>query len=183
MEEIARAERLRNEARKRPELSLRSVGGDKDLDLRRAAKLLEKLAAVAAGDGGDGDVGDPPLAACYRVDDEELLGVDRLVQGHARKLKIHPQVDSPADSQSGGADAEIGDRRASESLRGGNEKGEELGDGEPLLGGPFHGIFRRQDEDLALVFRHGSRDRERKVRPPRFRVSLAYRRFGISFAR
>lgn len=74
------------------------VGCDEDLEVGGVAELLEELAAMAAGGGGDGD-GEEAGAAVYgEVGDEKLLGVDGVVEGETRELKVDADEDPTVGS-------------------------------------------------------------------------------------
>lgn len=63
------------------------IGGSYEhLDIGSTAELLEKLAAMAARSGGDGDVFKTRLCIEGKVGDKELLSVDGMVEGQAREF-------------------------------------------------------------------------------------------------
>lgn len=105
-------------------------GGYEKVDVGGVAHLLEKLAAVAAGGGGDGEVVEVGLGIEGEICEEELLGVDGLVEGEAGELEVDADEDSAGGSEPHGADVVAGDGRAGEALGGGDERGEELEDRE-----------------------------------------------------
>jgi len=124
-EEVVGAELVREEVRERGELR-RFVGGNHDIHVGGGAEVLEELAAVAAGGGGDGEGGEVGLRIQREVADEELLRVDRVVEGEARKLEVDTDEDAAGGAQAHGGDLEVGDGWPSEGLGGGDQPGEEV---------------------------------------------------------
>lgn len=107
-EEVVGAELVREEVRERCELR-RGIGGDKDIHVGGGAEFLEELAAVSAGGGGDGEGGEVGLRIEGEVAEEELLRVDRVVEGEARKLQIDAHEDAARGAQAHGGHREVGD--------------------------------------------------------------------------
>ncbi|PON50448.1 hypothetical protein PanWU01x14_223130 [Parasponia andersonii] len=105
-QEVVGPEPLRQELQKRVEVVVLGSGRfgaalvvpgirrrDQDLDIRGSADFLEELAAMAAGGGGNGDVLEVGLAVDGEVRDEELLGVDGVVEGETRELEVDADKD------------------------------------------------------------------------------------------
>jgi len=105
-EEVVGTELVREEVRERGELR-RGVGGNQDVHVGGGAKFLEELAAVAAGGGGDGEGGEVGLRIQGEIAEEELLGVDRVVEGEARKLQVDAHEDSAGWAQAHGGHREV----------------------------------------------------------------------------
>lgn len=103
--------------------------GDEDLEGGGVAELLVELAAVAAGGGGDGDGEEAGAAVDGEVGEEELLGVDGVVEGDAGEFEIDADEDAAVGAEADGADVEVGDGGAGEGLGGVDEVGEEVEDG------------------------------------------------------
>ena len=103
---------------------------DADLEIGGVSELLEELAAVAAGGGGDGEGEEAGDAGGGEVGDEELLGVDRVVEGDAGELEVDAEEDPAVGSQPGGADVVVGDWRASQGLGRPDQGREELNERE-----------------------------------------------------
>ncbi len=66
----------------------------------RSDELSKELAAVAAGCGVHGDLGQSALSRRGRIGDKELLRMDRVVQRQVGELQIHANIDSARHSQS-----------------------------------------------------------------------------------
>lgn len=62
----------------------------------RAGKLGVKLAAVAAGGRRHCQPPDLSLSMVQRIDEQELLGMHRVVEGQASKLQVHTNVQRTA---------------------------------------------------------------------------------------
>lgn len=63
---------------------------------------------MAAGGGGDGQAAEMGLGLEGEVGDEELLGVDGVVEGEAREFEVDAEEDPAAGSQPDGADVVLG---------------------------------------------------------------------------
>lgn len=85
------------------------VGGDEDLDVGGVAEFLEELAAVAAGGGGDGERVEGGLGVEGHVGEEELLGVDGVVEGEAGELDVDADEGAAGGAEAYGGDVEVGD--------------------------------------------------------------------------
>lgn len=71
--------------------------GDEDLEVWGAAEFLEELAAVAARSGGDGEVrGGGGVEG--EVSEEELFGVDGVVEGEVGELDVDAEEDTAVGS-------------------------------------------------------------------------------------
>lgn len=82
---------------------------------------MVELAAVAARGGGDGEVGEGRLGIEGEVCEEELLGVDGVVEREVEELHVYAEEDAAGDSaDADGADVEVGDGCAGEALGGGD---------------------------------------------------------------
>lgn len=90
------------------------------------AEFLVELAAVAAGGGGDGDCEEAGAAVDGEVGEEELLGVDGVVEGDAGEFEIDSDEDAAVGAEADGADVEVGDWGAGEGLGGVDEVREEV---------------------------------------------------------
>lgn len=86
-EKIVGAEAVGEEVGERGEVRV-GVGGDQDLDVGGVAEFLEELPAVAARGGGDSEGVEAGLAVECEVREEELLGVDGVVEGETRELHV-----------------------------------------------------------------------------------------------
>lgn len=93
---------------------------------------------MPAGCGGDGDVFEAGLCVDEEVGDEELLGVDGVVERETRQLDVAAEENPARGSIPDGPDVELGDERAGQGLRRLDEGREELEDGEARLLG--HGF-------------------------------------------
>lgn len=98
--------------------------GDEDADFGGGSELLQELAAVAAGGGGDGEEEEGGLGVEGEVGEEELLGVDGVVEGEAGELDVDAEEDPAGGAQADGYHGEVGDGWAGEGL-GWPEKGRE----------------------------------------------------------
>lgn len=94
----------------------------------RIPEFLEELAAVAARGGRDGERKEAGAAVDGEVGQKELLGVDRLIQGETRELKVNACKNSAIRAEADGSDVVVGDGRASKGLRWLNQGGEEVED-------------------------------------------------------
>lgn len=92
------------------------VGRDEDLEVGGVAELLQELAAVAAGGGGDSEGEEAGGAVDGEVGEEELLGVDGVVEGGADEFQVDAGEDAAVGGQADGADVVVGDERAGEVL-------------------------------------------------------------------
>ncbi|KAF7820548.1 putative inactive cytidine deaminase 4 [Senna tora] len=81
-------------------------------------------------------------AESEEVGDEELLGVDGVVEGEAGELEVDADEDAAGGAHADGGDGEAGDGRAGEGKGGVDEGVEEAGEGE--AGGFRHGFGRRR---------------------------------------
>ena len=68
-------------------------GGYEDLDIGSTTELLEELAAMTARGGGNSDVFKTWLRIEEKVGDEELLGVDGMVEGKTWEFQIGSEED------------------------------------------------------------------------------------------
>lgn len=93
-------------------------GGYQDLDILGSANFLEELAAMAAGRGGNGHVIEAGLGLDREVGDEELLGVDGVVEGEARELQVDAKEDPTRRPVPDGSHVEFGDGNPGEALGG-----------------------------------------------------------------
>nr|GMC65415.1 PRA1 family protein F3-like [Ipomoea batatas] len=103
------------------------LGGDEDLEGGRVAELLEELAAVAAGGGGDGEGDEAGPAVGEEIGDEELLGVDGVGEREAGELHVDSDEDAAVGGEANGGDAEVGDGRTGECLSWLHESRKEMG--------------------------------------------------------
>lgn len=103
-------------------------GGDEEIDIGGVADLLDKLPAVAAGGGGDGQVLKMWLRIEGEIDEEELLSVDRMMKRQVRELEVDADEDPAGGAEAHGANVVLGDGRAGENFGRGNKRGEELED-------------------------------------------------------
>ena len=108
--------------------------GDEDFEVGGVGELLEELAAMAAGRGGDGEGEEGGLGVEEEVGDEELFGVDGVVEGEARELEVDADEDATGGAGADGGDREVGDWWAGKDLGGGDQGGEEVGDGGEAAG-------------------------------------------------
>ena len=108
-------------------------GGDEDFDIWGVSDFLEELAAMAAGGGGDGEIAEVGLGIKGEVGDEELLGMDGVVEGEAGEFEVDAEEDPAAGSQSDGADVEVGYRWTSQILGGIHQRWQELRHRQPCL--------------------------------------------------
>jgi len=131
--------------------ALLGVAGHEDLDARRAADLLEELAAVAAGHVGDGDGAQRGLPRGGGVGHEELLRVDGVAQRDAAELEVDADVDAAAGAQPHGAHLEVRDRDLRALPRGRDQKRQQVLHGRHSGGsGAALGILRAHDEPRQL---------------------------------
>lgn len=93
---------------------------------------------MAAGGGGNGEVVEAGLGIEIEIGEEELLGVDGMVEGEVWELEVDAEEDAAGGAEPHGADVVAGDWRAGEALGGRDERGEELGDREVRILG--HGF-------------------------------------------
>lgn len=126
-EKVVGAEVVEEEVGERAEVRV-FMGGDEDLDVRGVAEFLKELAAMAAGGGGDGEGVEAGLGVVGHVGEEELFGVDGVVEGEAGELHVHAHEDAAGGGESDGGDGKVGDGRTGEGLSRGNEGREEFGD-------------------------------------------------------
>ena len=76
---------------------------------------------MAAGGGGDGEVGEGRLGIEGEVGEEELLGVDGVVEREVEELDVYAEEDAAGDAaDADGANVEVGDGCAGEALGGGD---------------------------------------------------------------
>lgn len=126
-EKVVGAEVVGEEVGERAEVRV-FMGGDEDLDVGGVAEFLKELAAMAAGGGGDGEGVEVGLDVVGHVGEEELFGVDGVVEGEAGELHVHAHEDATGGAESDGGDGKVGDGRTGEGLSRGNEGREEFGD-------------------------------------------------------
>jgi len=135
-EKVVGTEPLREQVREWPELCC-GLRGYQDLDVGGGAEFLEELPAVPAGGGGDGKGNQVGLCIQGEVGDQELFGVDGVVEGEPRELQVHAHQDAAGGGQAHGGDGELGDGGAGQGLGGGDQGGEEFREGHG--GGLRHG--------------------------------------------
>jgi hypothetical protein len=72
-------------------IAIAAVGAVDDQDAKALSvpHLLKELPAVAAGSRGNGQNPNLRLAMLHRVEKQELLGVDGVVEGQAGELEVH----------------------------------------------------------------------------------------------
>ncbi|KAF2325117.1 hypothetical protein GH714_022870 [Hevea brasiliensis] len=81
---------------------------DEDLDIGGVANFLEKLTAVATGSGGDGQVVEAGFSIETEIGDEELFGVNGLVERQARELEVGSKEDAAGGSKAHRTDVVVG---------------------------------------------------------------------------
>lgn len=123
-----------------------------DLDIGGATELLEELAAMAARGGGNSQVSKTWFRIEGKVGDEELLGVDGLVEGETREFKIDPEKDPTRGSHSDCSDVVVRDWRASQGLGGFDQRREELEHGLARLFGHLFGFGGLDHESGSIHF-------------------------------
>lgn len=130
-----------------------------DLNIGCAANLLQELPAMSTRVSGDDDVGERGKGWVNRdVGDEELLGVDGVVEGQSWEFEIDSDEDAAVCGQAGGGDGETGDRGAGEGEGGGGEGGEELRERDGVGGGEGGGVGGGESEGGGgVVHRDGGR--------------------------
>lgn len=92
------------------------VACDEDFDVGCVADFLQELAAVAAGSVGDGEALKGGFGIEGEIGDEELFGVDRVVERETRELEIGSEEYAAGGSETDGANVEFGYRRTSQGL-------------------------------------------------------------------
>lgn len=127
-EKVVGTEPVREEVRECPEFCC-GLRGYQDFHVGGGAEFLEELAAVPAGGGGDGQGHQVGLRIQGEVGDEELFGVDGVVEGEPRELQVDADEDAAGGGQAHGGHGELGDGGSGEGLGGGDQGGEEFREG------------------------------------------------------
>lgn len=74
------------------------VGSNEDLKIGGVSEFLKELAAVAAGGGGDGKGEEAGGAVDGEIGEEELLGVDGVMEGDAGEFQVDAEEDAAVGS-------------------------------------------------------------------------------------
>lgn len=105
-------------------------GGYEEIDVLGVADLLEELAAVATRSRGDGEVAKVGFGIEGEISEEELLGVDGVVERKGGELEVDAEEDAAGGAETDGSNVVVGDRGTGEALGGVDKGREELEDGE-----------------------------------------------------
>jgi hypothetical protein len=91
--------------------------GDEEVEGGGVTEFLVELAAVATRSGGDGEVRDGRLGIEGEIGEEELFGVDGVVEREVWKLNVDAEEDAAGGSaEADGANVEVRDGCTGEAL-------------------------------------------------------------------